>query len=449
MNKVSSLPLLWNRFQHKTAFVAAVVLLLIWQIRFITFEAQIIEPDPFPNKSGNHIQERIATAQNAYIQLLERQSKSLGAARTEYQRRYQRNPPDKFDEWYNYAVKHNSLIIDDFDSIEESLRPFRAYYRRGCALDLQEQKKGTFLKEVRLMQVCVRDGKLHLAGDQYIEIVDGLKSMIKTFIDKLPEICFHMNMADEPRSLLPFDTTEQDAEGEGFCPSISFIRYEKQNWWSEAVLSCPPDSPARRFPGRPEPPWDGKLLDDFKSTTELCSHTTPVEHGVLTSPDTLYQCHNVVPILSNAGLSTSSDVLFPSMYRYYSTREYNATTDIPWAQKAPKAYWRGSTTGGHNFPHGYERMQRHRLVAYANSEDSPIKKYTDVGFTKLVQCEEEVCKEMKEHFKIEENHKAFATVWQSKIAIDIDGNGLSGRFYPLLRSNSAVFRQSSKYKHPS
>src|SRR5688572_27787141 len=28
------------------------------------------------------------------------------------------------------------------------------------------------------------------------------------------------------------------------------------------------------------------------------------------------------------------------------------------------------------------------------------------------------------------------------IAFDIDGNGLSGRLYPLLRSNSAVFRQA-------
>lgn len=36
----------------------------------------------------------------------------------------------------------------------------------------------------------------------------------------------------------------------------------------------------------------------------------------------------------------------------------------------------------------------------------------------------------------------FEEIWKHKIVFDIDGNGLSGRFYSLLRSNSAVFRQA-------
>ena len=53
-----------------------------------------------------------------------RQSKSFDEATSVYYQRYQRSPPPGFGLWYKYALRHHSLIVDDFDIINEYLAPF-------------------------------------------------------------------------------------------------------------------------------------------------------------------------------------------------------------------------------------------------------------------------------------------------------------------------------------
>ena len=48
------------------------------------------------------------------------QSKTVKEAAREYVRRNGRVPPPGFGQWYEYAVAKSSLIIDDFDSINEA-----------------------------------------------------------------------------------------------------------------------------------------------------------------------------------------------------------------------------------------------------------------------------------------------------------------------------------------
>ena len=42
----------------------------------------------------------------------------------EYKRRYGRNPPKGFDQWWDFAQKHNVKIVDDYDTLFEDLAPF-------------------------------------------------------------------------------------------------------------------------------------------------------------------------------------------------------------------------------------------------------------------------------------------------------------------------------------
>jgi hypothetical protein len=63
-------------------------------------------------------------AEENFKQMLSRQSTTLKRAVAEYKRRYGRNPPKGFDQWWSFAQKHNVKIIDDYDAVFEDLAPF-------------------------------------------------------------------------------------------------------------------------------------------------------------------------------------------------------------------------------------------------------------------------------------------------------------------------------------
>lgn len=79
-----------------------------------------------PPLTEHPIPQLMAAAEDAYRAKLARQSTSLGEAVAEYRRRYGRDPPKGFDRWYWYAVKHKFVLKDEFDAIDEDLRPFWA-----------------------------------------------------------------------------------------------------------------------------------------------------------------------------------------------------------------------------------------------------------------------------------------------------------------------------------
>lgn len=63
-------------------------------------------------------------AESRFRAKLARQSKTLAGAVAEYKRRYKRMPPAGFDKWYEFARKHDFVLIDEFDAIVEDLAPF-------------------------------------------------------------------------------------------------------------------------------------------------------------------------------------------------------------------------------------------------------------------------------------------------------------------------------------
>ena len=59
-----------------------------------------------------------------YRKKLGSQSKTLSQAVSRYKKRYNRDPPASFDDWWAFAKSRDFKMIDEFDSMMEDLEPF-------------------------------------------------------------------------------------------------------------------------------------------------------------------------------------------------------------------------------------------------------------------------------------------------------------------------------------
>jgi hypothetical protein len=66
----------------------------------------------------------MADAQRDYKQFLARQSTTVFQATKEYRRRYKRDPPKGFDEWFAFAKANGAKVIDDYDQLVSDFAPF-------------------------------------------------------------------------------------------------------------------------------------------------------------------------------------------------------------------------------------------------------------------------------------------------------------------------------------
>ena len=73
---------------------------------------------------GHPIPYLMDDAESRFRKLLSRQSRSLRAAVAEYKRRYGRNPPKGFDEWWRFVQANNVKIVDEYDGLVKDLEPF-------------------------------------------------------------------------------------------------------------------------------------------------------------------------------------------------------------------------------------------------------------------------------------------------------------------------------------
>lgn len=68
----------------------------------------------------------IKRAENEWNKKVKRQSKTLKEAVEEYRRRYKKNPPRGFDQWWAYVKANRIILVDEYDQIQRDLEPFWA-----------------------------------------------------------------------------------------------------------------------------------------------------------------------------------------------------------------------------------------------------------------------------------------------------------------------------------
>ena len=148
--------------------------------------------------TGSHpIEVLVERAQIHFDKMVRDQSKTLGEAITRYKRRYSRDPPPGFDKWFQVAQENDYVLVDEFDTIMESLEPFR-----GVAPSLLRQRvdsaaDGGLLEPNRYQKPPDRRKVSHKEIWQ-AEIIDEWLEK-PGWLDVLPDMVFLVNCYDEPR----------------------------------------------------------------------------------------------------------------------------------------------------------------------------------------------------------------------------------------------------------
>jgi len=436
-----------------------------------------------------------AEAQAAYM--IDRQSGTVHEAVAEYVKRYRRQPPPGFDKWFQIAQEEDYVLIDEFDTIMESMEPYW-----GISPDDLRARVDSALKAEHIINFTIRKHKLGWAKENFApwirqQVEFALRDLNWRML--LPDMTFALNDLDEPRVLAPYDevvvalqsakqsapiakslvlATETMTELEVIFYNLAKQDAWHNNAWRAMASSCPAGSPSRELGHSREPvshETDFHFVSNVSLTKDICDHSELLQlHGLLSSPDSLPITHSLVPILSQGKPSIFNDILYPSPFYTgkMDQEEYSDDADPNWDQKSSKLYWTGSATGGFATAQNWQVLHRQRLALKLASDStapvtmlnqtspgqwspykatwSTISNFFDVRITGLAQCEPEACEAQRQAFKlkpskqgeIDPNRDSLNASYSSKYALDMDGNAFSGRFYRLLKSRSAVIKQT-------
>ncbi|RDW86467.1 glycosyltransferase family 90 protein [Aspergillus mulundensis] len=420
--------------------------------------------------SKNHPIEALVRNANANFEtLLKNQSTTYTAAHHEYVRRYGIQPPPGFEAWFQYAKAHASPTIDDFNILYSAISPLwrlsgqevmdamgRAYNAPHSELWLCEFS-GTTAQTSCRHPYRTRDRSIQLFFNTALGDLQGVFPDIN--------IKFLVNHLDEPRVIVPPNSDSSTRVSGQF----TLTNLSKQPVWDVLTRFCSTqiNQAVQQHEGqeiKAEQPSTLPFITNHSTALDLCQHPDyKTMHGLLLSPTSLRLFEGLVPILSTGSLSTMGDILYPSPAYTEPEFTYSKDHDVDWDKKRNNLYWAGSTTGGYAVNEQWARFHRQRFVTLAQNldkrrqhsyltedEDGGVSlarssflnsRLFDVAFTKVAQCEKWYCRAQRQYFRLKPRaHKDAAL--GSRLVFDTDGNGISGRFYKLLASNSAVLKQA-------
>lgn len=421
-----------------------------------------------PSWSGTHeehpVEALIRYAQGDFEFLRQTQSPNYNAACEEYRRRYHFEPPPGFEAWYEFAVANESPMIDEFDLIFELLSPFLKLSGKELIQRVAEVRNTPGID----LWHCVLSGanaetKCTNAEHVYDRNLGYLfNRLLPDLGGKLPNVSFLVNPFDEPRALFPPESW-QGGSLDNRSALFEFKDLSRHPTWDAITKFCFSEQPNRGTEARHNVKTFGlPFVIDRSTSIDLCLNPGYRGiHGTFISPSSFHLIEGLVPILSTGSLSTMGHILFPSPAYMEEEFNYKESHDTDWASKENKLYWAGSTTGGWAVGSLWRNFHRQRFVTLAQNlgqkkhaylrEKGGVIDYEkssflngrlyNVAFTKIVGCEKRYCREQDTYFRI----KSWADkdrALQSRFVFDLDGNGISGRFYKLLESKSAPLKQT-------
>ncbi|KAJ7164349.1 glycosyl transferase family 90-domain-containing protein [Mycena filopes] len=365
--------------------------------------------------------------------LLARQSKTLQQATARYMLKNDRPPPPGYDKFFEFATQQ-ACLIDDYDKIYRDFEPFYqlAKYHPTFFSDMLE----------RGMQLAANDSALCLSplkvkDHQGISSPHGApyagdwETILEILGPMLPDMDLLFNFQDEPRVL--FNTRRPDAY--------------------EFALKKADVDPFRQGP-RPTKEYYEEVTPHQcllpNSATGFGNITNDASAFMVSSVSTQHT-HDLYPVLSPGRITSCfADIVVPSAY-YYDRSGFAARMGFPdnvaWADKKAVIYWRGHTSGGAVDGQNYHAFPRFRIIDIARRRPDII----DAALTGLHNCNPDpnndahaVCpeEEIKQLYDVDTPPLPREEVYKYKYALDLDGNGFSGRFMGLLRSGSLVFKST-------
>ncbi|CAG1987976.1 unnamed protein product [Fusarium graminearum] len=432
-------------------FLSASILPFIFN-EYMIHEAQNAAINTFSDTQPHPVEVLAERAAERYEAMIKNQSATYEAAVAEYKRRYHIDPPPGFEGWFQFARRHNSPIIDEFDMISDSIAPFLKLSGKEVAEAMNELYK-TPGSEVWFCEFVGRTSEMKCkhprrSYDRHYSFL--FNRLLYNLPGVLPNVKLLMNHFDEPRVMIPSAKGDRQKR-------LKLTDMSQQPTWDILTKSCPAtkEKTNKRIHGLP-------FVQDHLADSDLCQYPEYKNlQGAFVSPQTFPLIEGLVPVLSTGAYSTMGDILIPSPAYIEKEFQYDGSRDMPWSEKKDNLYWRGSTTGGHAHDGRWRDFQRQRFVGMAQNlghrKHSYIRKEADsistaesgflngrlfdVGFTRIFQCNIKFCRDQSTYFDVKswaDKDKAFG----SKLAFDLDGNGISGRYYKLLSSNSLPLKQT-------
>lgn len=413
-----------------------------------------------PMESSMHPVERlIQRAQISFEEQLKNQSGTYAAAASEYRRRYKIEPPPGFEGWYQFAVAAESPIIDDFDTMYHSISPLWKLSGREIAQAMQDVHQmpdsDIFLCSLGAKYDTMLCEHPNNSFDRHIR---GLfNSVLRDVRKDLPDVSFLINHLDEPRV-----STPHASKRPGGSRNVTLANMARQPTWDTITQSCA----EIKSRGKADQVYGLPFIADSALAMDLCRHPE-YEHmyGFFMNPSSFRLIEGLLPVLSMGAPSSMGDIVFPSPAYQEPEFQYHEKNDVEWERKSNNLYWRGSTTGGFASDSRWQNYHRQRLVSFAQNpgfwekdqrykflqeEDGMVYQMQssfldgrlfDVAFSRIFQCERRSCRDESRFFETQ----AWAPrdeALQSRLVFDLDGNGISGRYYKLLASRSVPLKQT-------
>ncbi|KAL2032274.1 hypothetical protein VTO58DRAFT_105446 [Aureobasidium pullulans] len=362
--------------------------------------------------------------------------------------------------WAQLALDNDMLLSDEFDGMTKAFEPYQQVdptvlakiLERVLDMDLDD-----------LVIVKIENSKITSSSDKFWNyhgeyLHDWLAKPL--YKELLPNLTIILNTFDEPKVVIDSKYAQPTLDQ---ASNIQFTSFGKTHPWSRMTLNCPGASPVSEVAEH----IAVEFVADLTQTQDVCQHREYEKlHGFFNTPGNLNLVDLPVPLFSQARPSTFHDLMYPSPYYEAHRDDYNAEKGFPWDQKRTSLYWRGSTTGGYNTIENWQEMHRQRLVLstipqigpynitlleqktsgsswnpYRTISTPKLQGLFETSISEVVQCDEEACDELKAALPPEGSQPDSAS-YHHKYVLDMDGNGFSGRYYRILRSRSAVIKQT-------
>ncbi|WAR53612.1 hypothetical protein PtB15_3B120 [Puccinia triticina] len=411
-------------------------------IFFNTENGLLVFATPIRNntKIKHPIESLITNAQVEWDRVLHRQSKTLAMAVQEYQRRnHQRLPPKGFEKWWQFAVDNQVGLVDEYDQISKDLEPFWAIEPsrlRKLVHQLQtKQNKRRLIFEVDWEGRVNRTGAFGDSGRA--KDLSKLMESYQKYSRKAVKPFTMVIGADDQAEIKT--TWRERVRLLELAKKHKFIDEEEDFQLSETHSpydDCPPDSAPRSL-GKG---YSSFVFDHLKSM-DICSSLEQVPiHGSLVN-------RHSTPFRPITPLFSFSKTLLDSDIRVTPLEQYRTTYD--WKSFLERLY-NGNENPSWKDSH---RLRLHQLTRATKQHKQLIDgtqvdlaqvnpQWFDIGFVgEPIQCEPPVCQQLKQMIHFHEwVGDEQANLY--KYALDVDGNGWSGRFHKLLASNRVVIKNT-------
>lgn len=416
-------------------------------------------------------------------------SDSLRVATREYQERHNgRDPPPKFDIWFDFATARNSEIIDQFKQIDDDLRPFW-----GMKPSDIQQAVGTLGASRGMAIVSIKNGVVapQPSPEPLDDAIMGdLVKLILPFAQHLPDMDLPVNLLDSPRVLASWSSRPPSSH-EKLEDNRFMWSWEHQHQLGQA---CPGNSTSRFgfFAPTSEFCWAcadaqsvGHFLVDTISGRDLCHQPDMLNlHGFYSGHQPIRPFSDLVPVFSRTKTDQHKDILIPlSRGKDDYTMDRN---DPTFFDKSNRLFWRGDisaegimppnlVSSGHQgrlshlannasakdtvrmllaknigvrYENGYEvddptgsvNKFRYRKIplAVANSVLD-----LDVGISDYSACKAPGCEQARDEFGVKPRDDSDKEKLGSRYVMVVDGdNGPPKDLLKVLRSSSVPFMAS-------